>query len=133
MVRHPRHLQFCHLNFPQPSIQILPAHILLTGVPNMDQPMPTLLDYRQTLLNMYESLAQQLQEINERLAAIEKRIEQPAVTVSVKETANMLGVSVPKVYELMHRADFPMFKVGSRVLISAVGLQEWVKAQVAAQ
>lgn len=80
-----------------------------------------------------ESLAQQLQEINERLAAIEKRIEQPAVTVSVKETANMLGVSVPKVYELIHRADFPMFKVGSRVLISAVGLQEWVNAQVAAQ
>ena len=33
-----------------------------------------------------ESLAQQLQEINERLAAIEKRVENPAVTVSGKET-----------------------------------------------
>lgn len=73
-----------------------------------------------------------LQEINERLAAIEERIEHPAVAVSVKETARMLGVSVPKVYELMHRADFPMFKVGGRALISVAGLQEWVNAQVKA-
>lgn len=73
-----------------------------------------------------------LQEINERLAAIEGRIEHPAVAVSVKETARMLGVSVPKVYELMHRSDFPMFKVGGRALISVAGLQEWVKAQVKA-
>lgn len=45
------------------------------------------------------------------------------------ETALVLGVSRPTVYTLMKRADFPSFKVGSRTLVSAEGLREWVKKQ----
>ncbi len=48
---------------------------------------------------------------------------------SPSEAAEALGVSRPTVYQLMHRADFPSFKVGSRTLISAEGLRRWVEAQ----
>lgn len=49
---------------------------------------------------------------------------------SSTETAQVLGVSRPTVYQLMKRDDFPVFKVGTRTLISAEGLRAWVQAQV---
>ena len=52
------------------------------------------------------------------------------LTYSPTETAQVLGVSRPTVYQLMKRADFPAFKVGSRTLVSAEGLRAWVRAQV---
>lgn len=52
------------------------------------------------------------------------------LTYSPTETAQVLGVSRPTVYQLMKRADFPAFKVGSRTLVSADGLRAWVQAQV---
>ncbi len=51
------------------------------------------------------------------------------VTLSVTETAAALGVSRPTVYTLLHRQDFPAFRVGGRTLVSAEGLREWVAAQ----
>lgn len=52
------------------------------------------------------------------------------LTYSPTKTAQVLGVSRSTVYQLMKRADFPAFKVGSRTLVSAEGLQAWVQAQV---
>ena len=52
------------------------------------------------------------------------------LTYSPTETAQVLGVSRPTVYQLMKRADFPAFKVGSRTLGSAEGLRAWVEGQV---
>lgn len=49
--------------------------------------------------------------------------------LSIPEAAEVLGVSKPLVYQLVHRADFPAFKVGSRILISAAQLEHWVEAQ----
>ena len=51
------------------------------------------------------------------------------MALSPQEAAEVLGVSRPKVYELMHRADFPSFAVGSRRLIPTEGLREWVRNQ----
>ena len=51
------------------------------------------------------------------------------LAVSAPEAARLLGVSKPKVYELMARGDFPSFKVGGRTLVSVEGLREWVKKQ----
>lgn len=52
------------------------------------------------------------------------------LTYSAAETAQVLGVSRPTVYQLMKRDDFPVFKVGTRTLVSAEGLRAWVQAQV---
>lgn len=51
------------------------------------------------------------------------------MAVSAAEAAKLLGVSRPKVYELLNRDDFPAFKLGSRTLISVDGLRRWVAKQ----
>ena len=52
------------------------------------------------------------------------------VALSVHDTAMLLSVSERKVYELLHRADFPAVKIGGRTLISRAGLDEWIEAQM---
>ena len=51
------------------------------------------------------------------------------LAVSTTEAARLLGVSRPTLYQLLNRADFPSFRVGSRVLISVAGLQKWIDQQ----
>ena len=51
------------------------------------------------------------------------------LAVSAAEAARLLGVSRPKVYELMNREDFPAFKLGGRTLVSVDGLRRWVTKQ----
>lgn len=51
------------------------------------------------------------------------------LAVGTTEAARLLGVSRPTLYQLLNRADFPSFRVGSRVLISVAGLQAWVDRQ----
>lgn len=60
-----------------------------------------------------------------------KRIEPLAVSVS--EAAQLVGLSRPKVYQLMQIGDFPSFKVGTRTLIPMDGLRAWVTAQTEKQ
>lgn len=49
----------------------------------------------------------------------------------VREVAEILGLSRPTVYELLHRAvdPLPFFKIGNRTKISAQRLAEWVARQ----
>ncbi len=51
------------------------------------------------------------------------------LALSVTEAAKLLCISRPTLYTLLHRDDFPVFKVGGRTLISAEGLREWVRVQ----
>ena len=51
------------------------------------------------------------------------------LAVSPAECARLLGISRPKVYDLLHQKDFPSFKLGSRTLISVDGLREWISRQ----
>ena len=51
------------------------------------------------------------------------------LAVSPAECARLLGISRPKVYELIHQDGFPSFKLGSRTLISTEGLRAWVAMQ----
>lgn len=51
------------------------------------------------------------------------------LAVGTTEAARLLGVSRPTLYQLLNRADFPSFRVGSRVLISVAGLQDWIDRQ----
>jgi len=54
------------------------------------------------------------------------------LAVSAQEAARLLDLSKPKVYELIHRGDFPAFRCGGRTLISVAGLRDWVHRQVQA-
>lgn len=52
------------------------------------------------------------------------------IAVSVSEAADMLSVSRPTIYRLLHSEGFPAsFKVGGRTLISVDALREWVRSQ----
>lgn len=54
------------------------------------------------------------------------------LAISVREAAKELGVSPPQVYtHLLHRPDFPAFKIGERWLVSREGLKEWMEDQIA--
>jgi excisionase family DNA binding protein len=53
------------------------------------------------------------------------------IALSVADTAELLSLSPPTVYELMRREDFPAFKLGKRTLVSRQGLDEWVQKQAA--
>lgn len=48
---------------------------------------------------------------------------------SVDEMAATLDISRPKAFELVHRAGFPVVRVGRRLLIPRDGLEEWLKQQ----
>ena len=52
------------------------------------------------------------------------------MTVSPAECARILGISRPKVYDLINQGGFPSFKLGSRTLISVDGLRAWIAKQV---
>lgn len=52
---------------------------------------------------------------------------------SLTETAQVLGVSRPTVYELIKQPGFPVFQVGGRRLVSVEGLRDWVRNQAQAE
>lgn len=60
---------------------------------------------------------------------LEERQERGKLVYSVAEAAEALGISRPTLYALLHREDFPSFRVGGRVLVSVEGLRRWVEAQ----
>ena len=48
--------------------------------------------------------------------------------LDIKEVAELLGVSRPTVYELMHRdySPLPFIRIGKRVKISRTELEQWI-------
>lgn len=51
------------------------------------------------------------------------------MAISASETARILGVSRPTVYQLFHQEGFPAFKIGNRTLVSVDGLRAWIAKQ----
>lgn len=51
------------------------------------------------------------------------------LTLSITETAEVLGVSRPLVYQLIKTADFPCLTIGSRRLVPKKALEAWVEAR----
>lgn len=46
--------------------------------------------------------------------------------LSVKEAAGEIGISLPKMYELVQTGKFNTVKVGKRILISRQSLMDWL-------
>ena len=47
-------------------------------------------------------------------------------TMSVQELAAEMGISLPKAYELVKEPDFPIIRVGTRILIPTEAYKEWL-------
>lgn len=55
------------------------------------------------------------------------------LALSVPKTAKLLGVSVPLVYQLVAREDFPSLKIGRRTVINRRLLQAWLDKEAAGE
>lgn len=51
------------------------------------------------------------------------------LTITVEEMANVVGVSRPKAYELIHKEGFPAVRIGRRIVIPIDGLKRWLEEQ----
>lgn len=47
--------------------------------------------------------------------------------LNASTVAKVLGVSPSSGYELMHEADFPVLKIGSRMVVPKEKFREWVE------
>ena len=47
-------------------------------------------------------------------------------TMSVRELAERMGISLPMAYDLTRRADFPSIRVGARILIPVEACHTWL-------
>lgn len=60
----------------------------------------------------------------------EKRRSLEPLAVSVTKASEMLNISRPTMYDLMHREDFnAAFRIGGRTLISVEALRKWINKQ----
>lgn len=51
------------------------------------------------------------------------------ITCNASDLARILGISRTAAYNLMHRADFPSFRIGRRLLVWQDKLIEWLNTQ----
>ena len=55
-----------------------------------------------------------------------------ALCVTVDDLCDLLQVSRPTAYSLVHRDGFPVIRVGRRFLIPRAGLERWLEEQTEA-
>ncbi len=58
-----------------------------------------------------------------------KNYEELPLFLNAETLAKLLGVSVSSTYELMHEKDFPVIRIGSRLVVPKEKLQAWINAK----
>ena len=48
------------------------------------------------------------------------------MTLSVREAAEVVGISKPKMYELIHKNEIPSIHVGKKIVIARQALLDWL-------
>ena len=48
------------------------------------------------------------------------------LAINVKEAAKLLGIGMNSMYDLVHREDFPVIQVGTRLVIPLDAFRCWV-------
>lgn len=50
--------------------------------------------------------------------------------LSAKTVAQVLGISMTGTYELLHQKDFPVVKIGSRLVVPKEKFLTWIEKQI---
>ena len=50
--------------------------------------------------------------------------------LNAEMVAKVLGISISSAYELMHEANFPALRVGSRIVVPKEKFCQWVESQI---
>lgn len=48
------------------------------------------------------------------------------LTLSAADVSQLLGISISAAYNLMHRADFPTLKIGTRLFVLKDKFSQWL-------
>ena len=56
-----------------------------------------------------------------------KSYDELPLFLNAKMVAKVLGIALSSAYELMHEADFPVLKVGNRMVVPKKKFVEWVE------
>ena len=59
--------------------------------------------------------------------SIYKNYDELPLFLNAKILAEVLGVASSSAYELMHEKDFPVLKVGNRLLVEKEKFKEWIQ------
>ena len=59
-----------------------------------------------------------------------KNYDELPLFLNVATVAKVLGVSPSSGYELMHESDFPVLKIGSRLVVPKEKFVEWVSQHI---
>ena len=62
--------------------------------------------------------------------SIYKSYDELPLFLNAEMVANLLGISTTAAYELMHEKDFPVLKIGSRMVIPKEKFKEWVERKI---
>ncbi|WP_322170159.1 helix-turn-helix domain-containing protein [Acutalibacter caecimuris] len=59
-----------------------------------------------------------------------KSYDELPLFLNAKTVAQVLGISAAGTYELLHRKDFPVVKIGSRLVVPKEQFLAWIEKQV---
>lgn len=62
--------------------------------------------------------------------SIYKSYDELPLFLNAEIVANLLGISTTAAYELMHEKDFPVLKIGSRMIVPKEKFKEWVEDKI---
>ena len=62
-----------------------------------------------------------------------KSYDELPLFLNASTVAKVLGIAPSSAYELMHEADFPVLKVGSRMVVSKEKFIQWVEQHTGGQ
>ena len=76
----------------------------------------------------YESFLFEIRKDDlEMKESIYKNYDELPLFLNAKILAEVLGIAPSSAYELMHEKDFPVLKVGNRLLVEKSEFKEWVE------
>ena len=67
------------------------------------------------------------ERMNSMKNSIYKNYDELPLFLNAKILAEVLGIAPSSAYELMHEKDFPVLKVGNRLLVEKSKFKEWVE------
>ena len=59
--------------------------------------------------------------------SINKNYDELPLFLNAKILAEVLGIAPSSAYELMHEKDFPVLKIGNRLLVEKIKFKEWIE------
>ena len=67
---------------------------------------------------------------NHLIRSVIKSYEELPLLLNAKQLAELMGVSISTVYELMREEGFPTLKIGKRIVVPKEELRAWISEQV---